>query len=64
MGNPFDEDFVYLSIGPYDPHEVCGYPDSGKVMVRGVETVGTLEKKPYMDGEMLDSYPVLRVPGQ
>jgi uncharacterized cupin superfamily protein len=42
---------VYLAIGPRDPHEVCGYPDSGKVMVRGVGTVGRLEATAYMDGE-------------
>ncbi|MEN0065176.1 MAG: cupin domain-containing protein [Myxococcota bacterium] len=51
IANPFDENLVYLAIGPYDPHEVCGYPDNGKVMVRGLRTVGQLESKPYMDGE-------------
>jgi uncharacterized cupin superfamily protein len=51
LGNPFDEDLVYLAIGPYDPHEVCGYPDNGKVMVRALQTVGRLEKLNYMDGE-------------
>jgi len=51
IGNPFDEDLVYLAIGPYDPHEVCGYPDNGKVMVRALKTVGRLESLQYMDGE-------------
>jgi uncharacterized cupin superfamily protein len=51
LANPFDEDLVYLGIGPYDPHEVCGYPDTGKVMVRGLGTVGRLERRDYMDGE-------------
>ena len=51
IGNPFDEDLVYLGIGPYDPHEVCGYPDNGKVMVRGVREVGFLTGADYMEGE-------------
>lgn len=49
--NPFDEDLVYLAIGPYDPHEVCHYPDNGKVLVRGVGQVGFLRETPYMEGE-------------
>lgn len=51
LANPFDEDFVYLAIGPFDPHEVCEYPDSGKVLVRALRTVGTLEQREYMSGE-------------
>jgi uncharacterized cupin superfamily protein len=51
IANPFDADLVYLAIGPYDPDEVCGYPDSGKVMVRALRAVGMLEKRDYMDGE-------------
>jgi len=46
-----DEDLVYLGIGRNDPNEVCVYPDSGKVMVRGLKTVGVLEKTGYMAGE-------------
>src|SRR5688572_13867263 len=42
--NPFDEDLVYLGIGPNDPNEVVVYPDSGKVMVRSLGRVGFLEK--------------------
>lgn len=49
--NPFDEELVYLAIGPYDPHEVCGYPDTGKVMVRTARQVGFFEPAAYMDGE-------------
>ena len=51
--NPADatEDLVYLAIGPYDRHEVCGYPDNGKVMVRTLGTVGRLDARDYMDGE-------------
>ena len=42
---------THLAIGPRDPHEVCGYPDSGKVMVRSEKKVGYLRETPYMDGE-------------
>lgn len=51
IANPFDEDLVYLSIGPNDPDEVCVYPDSGKVLVRSLSRVGHLHAAPYMDGE-------------
>ena len=51
IANPFDEELVYLAIGPYDPHEVCGYPDNGKTLVRALGTVGFLQAAPYMEGE-------------
>ena len=51
IANPFDEDLVYLGIGVNDPHEVCVYPDSGKVLVRHLKQVGRLEGAPYYDGE-------------
>jgi uncharacterized cupin superfamily protein len=51
LGNPFEEDLVYLGAGLNDPHEVCTYPDTGKVMVRALKTVGRLSKADYMDGE-------------
>jgi len=51
IANPYDEDLEYLAIGPHDPHEVCGYPDSGKIMVRSEKKVGYLREAPYMDGE-------------
>ena len=51
MANPYDEDLVYLGIGANDPHEVCTYPDSGKVMVRALKTVGWLKADDYMAGE-------------
>jgi uncharacterized cupin superfamily protein len=51
LANPFDEDLVYLGVGLNDPHEVCTYPDSGKVMVRSLKTVGRLVAADYMDGE-------------
>lgn len=52
LANPFDEDLVYLAIGLNDPHEVCTYPDSGKVMVRSLKTIGRLSKTEYGDGEL------------
>jgi len=51
LANPFDEDLVYLAIGPHDPHEVCVYPDSGKVMVRSLKQVGVLSETAYLEGE-------------
>jgi len=51
LANPFDEDFVYLAIGRHDPDEVCTYPDTGKVLVRGLQTIGRLTPTDYMDGE-------------
>lgn len=51
IGNPFDEDLVYLAIGPFDPDEVCVYPDNGKVLVRSLQRIGWLENVEYFDGE-------------
>src|SRR5580698_6819945 len=51
LANPFDEDLVYLGIGRNDPNEVCIYPDSGKVSVRSLSTVGYLQASSYYDGE-------------
>lgn len=51
IANPFDEDLVYLAIGPNEPNEVCVYPDTGKVMVRSLGRVGFLDNVEYMKGE-------------
>jgi uncharacterized cupin superfamily protein len=51
LANPFEQDFVYLGIGPNDPDEVCVYPDSEKIMVRSLRTVGYLKKADYYAGE-------------
>lgn len=51
IANPYDEELVYLAIGTHDPHEVCTYPDSGKVMVRGIDQVGRLQTTEYFAGE-------------
>lgn len=51
IANPFDEDLVYLAIGPNDPDDVIVYPDSGKVMVKSLRAIGFFEKAEYLDGE-------------
>jgi uncharacterized cupin superfamily protein len=51
IANPFHEDLIYLAIGPREPNEVCVYPDSGKVLVRGLKQVGFLRATPYLEGE-------------
>jgi uncharacterized cupin superfamily protein len=51
IANPFEDDLVYLAIGPYDADEVCGYPDTGKVLVRGLQQIGKLETLEYLAGE-------------
>lgn len=51
LANPFDEDFVYLAIGAFDPDEVCTYPDNGKILVRALGQIGRMTPAPYMDGE-------------
>jgi uncharacterized cupin superfamily protein len=51
FANPFDGDFVYLGVGLNDPNEVNTYPDSGKVSVRRLKTVGVLAGGPYWAGE-------------
>jgi uncharacterized cupin superfamily protein len=51
IANPHDEDLVYLAIGAFDPNEVCVYPDSDKVMVRGVKIVGRVTPMEYFEAE-------------
>jgi len=40
IANPYDEDLVYLGMGPNDPHEVAVYPDTGKVPGRTALILG------------------------
>lgn len=49
--NDGEVDMVYLGIGANSPHEVCTYPDSGKVLVRSLGLVGKLTKTDYMADE-------------
>lgn len=53
IANTGQVDLVYLAMGNNDPFEVCVYPDSGKVLVRALKTVGHLQRAPYMDAEPL-----------
>jgi uncharacterized cupin superfamily protein len=40
-----------LMYGTRDPNDICFYPRSGKVMLRGVGLVGRIEPLDYWDGE-------------
>ncbi|QCP52563.1 cupin domain-containing protein [Trinickia violacea] len=51
LANPFDEDLLFFAVGLNDPHEVCTYPDTGKVMIRSLNKVARLAETPYLDGE-------------
>lgn len=51
IANIFDEDLIYLSIGGNEPHEVCTYPDSGKVNIVGLKQIGMLTQTDYYAGE-------------
>lgn len=51
IANPFAEDLMYLSVGRYDPNEISGYPDTGKIMIRSLQKIGLFESQPYMEGE-------------
>jgi len=46
-----DEGLTLLMYGTRDPGDVCFYPRSGKVMIRGVGLVGRFEPLDYWDGE-------------
>lgn len=51
--NETDQPFLYIIIGDNDPHEVCVYPDSQKVQVRGYDRaiLRDGERLDYWDGE-------------
>jgi uncharacterized cupin superfamily protein len=51
IANPHEEELVYLAIGAFDPHEVCVYPDSNKINVRGVKQLGRVSAMEYFDAE-------------
>jgi uncharacterized cupin superfamily protein len=46
-----DEDLVYLTIGENRADEICVYPDTGKVLVRGLTRLVQVEDVDYFDGE-------------
>jgi uncharacterized cupin superfamily protein len=51
--NESDAPFRFLMIGDHEPNEVCVYPDSAKVMVRGLDRAifRDAERLDYWDGE-------------
>jgi uncharacterized cupin superfamily protein len=51
IANPFDDDLVYLAIGPHHPDEVCVYPDTGKLLIRSLKRLGFVQEAQYAEGE-------------
>ncbi|MFN3200950.1 MAG: cupin domain-containing protein [Bradymonadia bacterium] len=51
VGNPYDEDLIYLAIGGNDPDEVVQLPDSGKIMIRSLKAIGELTPRGRSEGE-------------
>jgi uncharacterized cupin superfamily protein len=54
--NESDAPFLFIIIGDHEPNEVCVYPDSGKVMIRGLDRtiIRDGERLDYWDGERAD----------
>jgi uncharacterized cupin superfamily protein len=46
-----DEGLTYLAYGTRDTNDVCYYPRSNKVFLRGVGVIARLEQLEYSDGE-------------
>jgi uncharacterized cupin superfamily protein len=46
-----DAGLTYLAYGTRDTNDVCYYPRSGKVFLRGVGVIARLEQLEYSDGE-------------
>jgi uncharacterized cupin superfamily protein len=42
---------TFLAYGTREPNDICFYPRSGKVFLRGVGVIGRLEQLDYWDGE-------------
>jgi uncharacterized cupin superfamily protein len=45
------ERFTYLSYGTREPNDICYYPRSNKIFLRGIGLIGRLEPLDYSDGE-------------
>jgi len=54
--NETDKPFRFLMIGDHDPNEVAVYPDSRKILIRGLDRaiVRDGERLSYIDGEQAD----------
>jgi uncharacterized cupin superfamily protein len=46
-----DSDLVFLAYGTREPNDICWYPRSQKVSLRGVGVIGRIERAGYWDGE-------------
>jgi uncharacterized cupin superfamily protein len=46
-----DRGLTYLAYGTKDPNDICWYPRSNKVFLRGIGVIGRLELLDYFDGE-------------
>ncbi|MBX3220715.1 MAG: cupin domain-containing protein [Labilithrix sp.] len=57
--NETDKPFRFLMIGDHDDNEVAVYPDSGKVLIRGLDRaiVRDDNRLDYFDGENADEPP-------
>ena len=42
---------TYLSYGTREPNDICWYPRSNKVILRGIGVIGRVELLAYSDGE-------------
>lgn len=51
--NETDKPFRFIMIGDHDPNEVCVYPDSNKILMRGLDLaiLRDGERLDYFDGE-------------
>jgi uncharacterized cupin superfamily protein len=45
------EPLAYIAYGTRDPSDVCYYPRSNKIAIRGVNVIARLERLDYWDGE-------------
>lgn len=54
--NESDAPFLFIIIGDHDPHEVCVYPDSGKILIHGLgrAIIRDNERLDYWEGERAD----------
>jgi uncharacterized cupin superfamily protein len=46
-----NEPLTYLAYGTRDSNDICFYPRSGKISLRGVGVIGRIERLDYWDGE-------------
>jgi uncharacterized cupin superfamily protein len=64
IANVSDRDLVYLAIGGNDPDEVAVYPDTGKILVRGLRRIVKPQDAKYMDGEPIPPRILRMKPGK